>query len=319
LTALIALGRWSAALAVAGTAALCVRAEGPERWCDLLPRPGYAALERIPVADDWFQVYRVATGVYALYEPYQFQEVISYLILGSERAILFDTGMGIGRIRPLVEKLTSLPVRVVNSHTHFDHVGGNAEFDAVLGMDTRYTRRSAAGMSHDQVRGEVAPASLCRPLPEGVDAESYLIRPFTVHGFLRDGEVLDLGGRRLEVLAVPGHTPDAVALLDRDNGLLWTGDTFYEGEIWLFVPETNLRAYRKSIRRLAELVPRLKLLLTAHNTPVAEPRRLEELRQAFEAVRARKIAPHPRDDGLAEYKFEGFSLLLRRAGVGEGK
>jgi glyoxylase-like metal-dependent hydrolase (beta-lactamase superfamily II) len=290
-----------------------------ERWCDLLPRSGYASLERIPVADDWFQVYRVANDVYAIYEPYQFQEVISYLIVGSTGAILFDTGMGISPIRPVVEKLTSLPIRVVNSHTHFDHVGGNADFDVVLGMDTRYTRRSALGQPHEQVQGEVAPASLCRSLPEGVDPESYRIRPFKIRAFLKDGDILDLGGRRLEVLGIPGHTPDAIALLDRENGLLWTGDTFYEGEIWLFVPETDLRAYRKSVRRLAGLVPRLKLLLTAHNTPVAEPRRLEELMQAFEAVRAGRVPPHPREGGLVEYKFEAFSLLLKRTETTERK
>jgi glyoxylase-like metal-dependent hydrolase (beta-lactamase superfamily II) len=296
-------------------------APGPasERWCDLLPRPGYASLERVTVADDWFQVYKVAPGVYAIYEPYQFQEVISYLILGSERGILFDTGMGIGRIRPLVESLTRLPIRVVNSHTHFDHVGGNADFDTVLGMDTTYTRRSAAGMVHDKVRDEVAPASLCRPLPKGVEAASYRIRPFKISGTLKDGDVLDLGGRRLEVLAIPGHTPDAMVLVDRENGLLWTGDTFYEGEIWLFVPETDLEAYGRSVRRLADLAPALRLLLTAHNTPVADPSRLAELQRAFESVRAGTAKAHPREGGLVEYKFDGFSFLLKAPGPGKRK
>jgi glyoxylase-like metal-dependent hydrolase (beta-lactamase superfamily II) len=285
-------------------------AAASERWCELLPRPQYASLERVPVFDDWFQVYKVAAGVFAIYEPYQFQEVISYLILGAESAVLFDSGMGIGRIRPLVEGLTRLPIRVLNSHTHFDHVGGNADFDTVLGADTRYTRRSAAGTPHDRVRGEVAPESLCRPLPEGFDAETYRIRPFRISATVKDGDVLDLGGRRLEVLAVPGHTPDALALLDRENGLLWTGDTFYEGEIWLFVRETDLGAYEKSIRRLAALAPGLRLLLTAHNTPVAEPRRLADLVRAFESVRDGSARPLPREEGRVEYRFEGFSFLL---------
>ena len=61
------------------------------RWCDLLPREQFRTLERVTVADDWFEVYRVGDGVLALYEPWQFQEVISYLILGREQALLFDT------------------------------------------------------------------------------------------------------------------------------------------------------------------------------------------------------------------------------------
>lgn len=284
--------------------------EASVRWCDELPRPAYESLERVRVSDDWFQVYRVARDVYAIYEPYQAQEVLSYLILGSKAAILLDTGMGIGRIRAVVESLTPLPVRVVNTHTHFDHVGGNADFADVLGMDMGYTRHSAEGMAHALVRDEVAPDALCRALPEGVQADAYRIRPFKITGLVKDGDVLDLGGRRLEVLGVPGHTPDSLALLDRDAGLLWTGDTFYEGPIWLFVPETDLDAYEESVRKLAALAPSLRLLLPAHNTPTAAPRRLEELSRAIDAVRAGAVEGHAEPDDKIEYEFDGFSLLL---------
>ena len=76
------------------------------------------------LSDPWFAVYRLPGEVYALYEPHHFQDVISYLILGKERALLLDTGMGIGNIRAVAERLTKLPITVVNSHSHFDHVGG---------------------------------------------------------------------------------------------------------------------------------------------------------------------------------------------------
>lgn len=306
--------RWSLAAAMAAVGVRGPRAEAGDRWCDTLPRAAYQSLERVAVSDSWFQVYRVSKDTYAIYEPYQFQEVISYLILGSEKAILFDTGMGIGRIRSVVEELTPLPVRVVNSHTHYDHVGGNADFDVILGMDLDYTRHSAGGKIHEEVQDEVAADALCRALPEGVVAEAYRIRPFKISALLKDGDVLDLGGRRLEVLSVPGHTPDSIALLDREAGLLWTGDTFYEGPIWLFVAETDLGAYRRSVARLAKLVPTLKLLHPAHNTPVAEPRRLLELERALDAVQAGSAKPQSRPGGLAEYEFEGFSLLLREQG-----
>src|SRR5215510_1299191 len=90
-------------------------------WCRELPRPEYAKLERVNVHDDWFEVYRIRPGVFAIYEPHQFEEVISYLVIGSKRALLFDTGMGIGKISDVVMELTKLPVIVLNSHTHFDH------------------------------------------------------------------------------------------------------------------------------------------------------------------------------------------------------
>jgi len=97
-------------------------------WCEALPRAGYASLDRISVDSEWFEVWDVGDDVIAIYEPMQWQEIISYLVLGSERALLFDTGMGIAPISEVVAQLTDLPVTVLNSHTHMDHIGGNAEF-----------------------------------------------------------------------------------------------------------------------------------------------------------------------------------------------
>src|SRR5262245_58261721 len=136
-------------------------APAPARWCDLLPRPANAALERVDVDSDWFEVYRVADGVFAFVEPLQFQEAISYLILGAERALMFDTGMGLVPLRPVVEQLTKLPVEVLNSHTHFDHVGGNAEFERVLAMDTAYTRANGRGLADAEAGGEVEAGAVC--------------------------------------------------------------------------------------------------------------------------------------------------------------
>src|SRR5262245_24054495 len=174
---------------------------------------------------------------------------------------MFDTGMGLVPLRPVVEQITHLPVEVLNSHTHFDHVGGNAEFDRVLALDTPYTRANARGFGHAAVAGEVEPASFCGAAPRGLDAASYRTRPWTAARRVAGGEPIDLGGRVVEVLLAPGHTPDAIALLDRAHGLLWTGDSYYDGTIWLFVPETDLDAYERSIGRLAALVPALKRLL----------------------------------------------------------
>ena len=73
-------------------------------FCDRLPRPAYASYRKHRAGDDWFEVYEVETDVFAIYEPFQWQEVISYLIVGSEAAVLFDTGNGIGDIKAVVDR-----------------------------------------------------------------------------------------------------------------------------------------------------------------------------------------------------------------------
>ena len=281
-------------------------------FCERLPRPAYASYAQDEASDDWFEVYEVESGVWAIYEPFQWQEVISYLIVGTESAILFDTGNGIGDIRRVVEQLTDRPIRVLNSHGHFDHVGGNHQFGEILSRGTAFSLQKTAGVEGDAIRAEVSAAALCRALPAGVEPAEHRIRPYRITRTIDDGDVLDIGGRELEVLLVPGHTDDAVALLDREAGLLWSGDTFYEGPIWLFFPETDLAAYRTSVARLASLVPELRAVFPGHNTPKADPQLLIQLHQSFEQVIAGRVEPEPVADGNVEFRFPGFSFLMRQ-------
>jgi glyoxylase-like metal-dependent hydrolase (beta-lactamase superfamily II) len=281
----------------------------PAEWCKSLPRPAYSKLEKVPTADSWFEVYKIRPGIFAIYEPHQLEEVISYLIVGNDRALLFDTGMGISNIQAVVTGLTKLPVSVLNSHTHNDHVGDNWRFTDIYGMDTEFTRANARGSKED-AQAELAPDEICGALPAGFDTKAYATKPFHITHWLHDGDQINLGGRVLKVISTPGHTPDAVALLDKANGLLFTGDTFYAGPIYLYRPETDLDAYLASVRKLAALAPHLQLLLPAHNVPVARPSILSKVVIAMEQVRRGEVKPIP-NDGKHEYVFEGFSFLMR--------
>lgn len=279
-------------------------------WCRALPRPEYKSLERVQVSDPWFEIYKPAPNVFAIYEPHQAEETIGYLILGEKRAILFDTGMGISDVKKVVSELTKLPIIVLNSHTHDDHVGGNWEFETIYSMDTDFSRQNARG-SREDAQAEITPDQICGPLPAGFDAKTYQTRPWKITRYIHDGERLDLGGRVIEVIATPGHTPDAVSLFDRANGLLFTGDTYYPAPIWLFRPETDLDAYSRSIRRLAALAPEVMIVLGAHNIPVAKPAVLAGLVGAFDAVRAGKVKPTPESSGKVLYRVGDISFLMR--------
>lgn len=279
-------------------------------WCKALPRPEYKKIERVSVSDPWFEVYKPAARVFAIYEPHQSEETIAYLIVGETRALLFDTGMGISDIESVVEELTNLPIVVLNSHTHDDHVGGNWQFDTVYGMDTDFTRKSSKG-SREDAQAEITPDQICGSLPKGFDPKTYSTKPWTISTYIQDGDEISLGVRKIRVIATPGHTPDAISLLDSANGLLFTGDTYYPAPIWLYRPETDLDAYGKSIRRLATLAPQVKLVLGAHNVPVASPDVLPRLVTVFDEVRAGKVKPEPESPGKVLYKVDGFAFLMK--------
>jgi glyoxylase-like metal-dependent hydrolase (beta-lactamase superfamily II) len=279
-------------------------------WCRKLPRAEFAKLERVAVDDGWFEVYRVAPQVFAIYEPHQSEETIGYLIVGRERALLFDTGMGIGDLRALIAKLTKLPVVVMNSHTHDDHVGNNWQFETVYGMDTAFTRESAKG-SREDAQAEIAPGEVCGTLPAAFDRVAYATKPWKVTKWMHEGDRIELGGRTLEILATPGHTPDAICLFDRANGLLFTGDTYYPGTVWIYRPETDLAAYGRSVRRLAALEPEVKLVLGAHDVPVAPPSVLPQLAAAFEKVQRHEVLAKPAGAGKVIYQVGEMSFLMK--------
>ncbi|MEQ8363296.1 MAG: MBL fold metallo-hydrolase [Cyclobacteriaceae bacterium] len=282
------------------------------RWCDQLPREGNAQFQKSNYSNYWFEVYQVQDSIYAIYEPYQWQEVISYLIIGNEFALLFDTGNGIGNIKEVVNEITSLPIRVLNSHSHYDHVGGNFAFDFIYGMDTEFTRMRKQGLPHERVAEEVSSQALCKALPEGVVADDHVIRPYKINEYVTEGFAIDLGNRLVEVISIPGHTPDAIGLWDKENGLLWTGDTFYQGAIWLFAKETNLEDYKSSIKRLAEISKSLKYLLPAHNIPQVDPSLLVELDEALFQIEEENVKGIDSTDGRIHYTFDHFTILMNK-------
>ena len=285
------------------------RGENKDRWWDKLPRAAWSRYRKVPQSQPWFEVYDLGRDVFAIYEPGQFEEVISYLIVGLERAILFDTGLGIGDMKRLVGELTKRPVTVVNSHTHYDHVGGNHQFETILNTDTAYTEKNRKGRLHAAVAEYVSAGWLAQPLPAGADAETYESKAWAATGRLRDGQTIDIGGRSIEVLLTPGHAPDSVCLLDRQRRQLFTGDTLYPAPLYAHVGGSDFAAYEATADRLAALSTVVDWVLPGHNEPRMEPAQLIQLRDAFKVIRD-PATPFVPTDGAREYKFERFSLIV---------
>lgn len=243
------------------------------------------------------------------------------MIEGRERAVLLDTGMGIGDIEKVVERLTRLRVRVVNSHTHFDHIGDNHRFDEIAVFDNEVEiERLKRGRTIKDLRCELRGELLFRPLPMGFDPESYEIQPCMPTRLLKHEEYIDLGGRRLKVLHTPGHSPGSLCLLDTKSGELFTGDTFYLSSLYAHFLESDLEAYSQTANYLASLVSSVSVLRPSHDDgkrqPFAEREYLVRLAEAFQRIKTGKanfslgVCPYS-DMKLRDYRFEGFSIWTR--------
>lgn len=209
--------------------------------------------------DDWFAIEEIAPGVIAIGEPRFHQLNWNYLILGSRRALLFDTGPGVRSISRAVRKLTTLPVTAIPSHMHFDHTGGLAEFQNIAVADLPVLRACVRD-------GWLMPTD---DLYVG-SWEGMTWTPLKPSAWLAIGSDLELGGRRLQLLHTPGHSPDSVSLYDRESGLLFAADFVYPGKLYAQVANADLRSYLASAESLVPLIGEETTILSAHGRPDAD-------------------------------------------------
>ena len=260
----------------------------------------------------WFRVYALPGNVYALFENRQSELVISYLILGEKSALLWDTGLGIGDIRACVEALTALPITVLNSHNHPDHIGGNAQFDRVMCYDIdSAVERLTRGYSHEELEGFIVPEEIIDP-PADFPGEPFFVVGKAPTATVEDGQIIDLGNRELEVIYTPGHNSSCITLIDERNGLLFTGDTWYPGPLYAFDDDSSLTDYLESMRKIEEVIRKknIRWVYGSHNAILPDTDLIFETTAFLEDVINGELAYTVEDDLWVYELNELVSLCL---------
>lgn len=283
----------------------------PSKWWESLPRPIFDSLEKVETSQKWFEVYRLTEDTYAIYEPYQFEEAISYLAIGSERSVVIDTGTGLGNLKKLVCDLTDLPVSVINTHTHWDHVGANSQFNEIACYNhPECTGKLTQGVSNEKLHPSITGDSIWKPLPENIDPKSWSIPSVHPTRVFEDGHIFELGGRTLEVLYTPGHSPGSICLLDKNNRILFTGDTFFPGPLYAHPEDVNIEDYIASIQKMESLLGEYDYVCSGHNDPWVNSEVIHRVSEAFADIMSGG-GEYEEDKGLRRYYFEGFDILIR--------
>ncbi|MCA1724956.1 MAG: MBL fold metallo-hydrolase [Thermomicrobia bacterium] len=284
------------------------------------------------LSQEWFTTWAVAPGVICFAEDQHEQEVRSYLIIGAERSLLWDAGMGVADIKREVERFVAVrpeTLMMVCSHSHFDHVGDVwrfAEAGVPIYAHPAEAERIARGLSAAQCAHWLQPDSLLGPLPTGFDPGTYAIRPAPVTHLLDEGGVLDLGDRQFAVLHMPGHSPGGLCLWDTANGLLLSGDTAYSAPLYAYSLDAEPDVYRRSLRRLAALAPHVRTVLPSHDETPMPPELLVAMADAFDRIHDGDTADVlvTRDDEgklvrpYDLYDFGPFQVRMRAGWGGEG-
>ncbi|AYB35116.1 MBL fold metallo-hydrolase [Chryseolinea soli] len=275
----------------------------------VIPHAGNLELERIESKSRWFDIYKLNAMTYALAESNHFEEVISYLILGETKAILFDTGMGIGDIRAEVTSLTPLPIVVINSHSHYDHIGGNRQFDEIWSFKNTFENdRIQSGYSHSECMTYMTDGCYVN-LPAAFELSTFSVPGVRITKYLHHKETIDIGGRILTVHSTPGETPGAISLSDDLYNTLFVGDLLYPGPLWLHLDESDWPGFARSIEYLSGL-PGIQYICPAHNEARINPDFVRQVKQGIASINQKAIKGVKKDEAL-QFSFDGFSILTK--------
>lgn len=217
-------------------------------------------------------VVEIAPNLYCISEFYL---VNTFLLVGEEKAVLFDTGCGIGNLREICERITDKPITVMLTHGHFDHSGGLYQFtDCDVYMHPadldKNTGSNKARVSYATSRGPVRfpgekniqamVARIPEEEPEAVSLD--ITKP------VKEGDVFDIGGSTITVFETPGHTDGSVAYLVEPQRVLVSGDTVNNSIILKRQPNnetTLIEAFNKTCRKLWDINDRYDTLAVGHD------------------------------------------------------
>ena len=228
-----------------------------------------------------FTIDRIDADTYIISEYRHWEETHCYLLNGNSRSLLIDTGLGICDISEEVKKLTDKPVTAVATHIHWDHIGGHKYYPDFYAHEAELDWLSGGfPLSMDTIRSMVI--DRC-DLPDGYDVSTYELFQGTPTRILHDYDVIDIGGRIIEILHTPGHSPGHMCFWEKDRGYLFTGDLVYKDTLFAYYPSTDPEAYLKSLEKIS-ILP-VKRVFPAHHSLDIHPEILVRMQDAFRQLK----------------------------------
>ncbi len=228
----------------------------------------------VQIADRWFERRRVDDGITLLWEPHVHVVLRCNVwhVRGRDRDLLVDTGLGVASLAEAARDLFERPVSAIATHTHLDHAGSMFEFAERLvhraegeklasgntAVSLRPRERGADYVESLERAGYEVPEEYLTAYPTAdYNVRLYAVRPAPATRLLDEGDVLDLGDRRFEVLHLPGHSPGSIGLWEAESGVFFSGDAIYDGPLLDDLPGSDIPAYVRTMKRLRELPVRV--------------------------------------------------------------
>lgn len=253
--------------------------------------------------DDWFTVEKIDSRTYVISEYKHYEKTHCYLVMGNQRAALIDTGLGISNIHKDISEITRLPILVITTHVHWDHIGGHKYFKnfAVHQNDIPWICDEFP-LPLSVVKHEILKCN--DNLPNDFNIESYKTFKGNPTVVLKDNDVISLGDRELKVIHTPGHSPGHICIFEEKTGYLFTGDLVYKGKIDVSYESTDPSKYMKSIEKVSRL--KVKKVLPGHFNLNVDSNIIFDILKALKKFDAENKLKH----GSGLFEFNDFKLCF---------
>lgn len=231
--------------------------------------------------NDWFTVEKIDKDTFAISEYKHWEETHCYLLIGNEKSLLIDSGLGISDISVVVKSITSLPVQVATTHVHWDHIGGHKFFDDIAAYKDEKNWLSnkfpipLTVVKENLLRGNCI-------FPSDFDIENYKVFQGEPSTLLNDGDIIDLGNRKISIIHTPGHSPGHICFFEPERHYLYSGDLIYAGCLDAFYPTTNPIEFMRSVKRVKSLP--IERILPAHHKLNISVRIIDDIDAAFTSL-----------------------------------
>lgn len=209
-----------------------------------------------------------------------------FLLEGTEKALMIDTGMNAPDALEQAKKVTKLPIELLNTHADRDHISGNDSFEKYY-MNPNEAVNLETKASETKASEKIVPVAT--------------------------GDIIDLGGRPLEIIDIPGHTPGSIAVLDINYRILYSGDTVSDANIFMFGLTRDFDQYIQSLKFLKTYKDRFDEIYPSHGTLPVAPGQIDLLIEGATKVANKEVTGNPVDifgNPVMLYKFDYAGFLM---------
>ena len=252
---------------------------------------------------NWFEVEKIDSDTYAISEYKHWEENHCYLLCGTNRAILIDTGLGIANLKAVVDSLTELPITVITTHVHWDHIGGHRHFNHIA---VHHGERDWLSKKFPIPLEIVKNNLMLKPcaFPADFNPDYYRIYQGVPQDVFDDGDCFNLGNRTLSVIHTPGHSPGHCCFYESDRKYLYSGDLIYCGCLDAFYPTTDPQLFQQSINRVRQL--EINRILPGHHLLAVPVDIIDRTAKAFDSLADRKQLKQ----GSGIFEFGDFQIHI---------